>query len=162
MNNNFRFFPGAIALFGLLLLSACVKDKDSWVEHDLIEYGVSLKIMAPDSIEVEKSDFAGQKDVTVKAGEDYNLQLFISDATQVDMNGIISGLRKNVESNRYFDGMVQTYKDGFIYKLTIDSTHQYYGFRRVFIKGDKEYVVQNNLLGVKSEEHARKLYDSVE
>lgn len=117
--------------------------------------------MGPDSLEVEKKGFAGQVDVTVKGPGDYRLQIFSSDATSSKVDNVLQGLKETVEGNQYFTEYILDEEDGFIYSLTIDETHIFYGFRRVKIRGGKEFVIQNNLLGVKSEEFVKKLYYSL-
>lgn len=151
-----------IMCVAMLAFSCTSEPEEQWVEKDLMEYGVPLVIRAPDSIAVKKSNYAGQTDILVTGTGDYRLQIFSSPATNSRPGDMVQELRENVESNRYFKEVVEEFQDGFIYSLQIDSTHQSFGFRRVLIQGQNEYIIQNDLRGLHSLERAKKLYGVIE
>lgn len=147
----------------LLSLNACQTDPTSSLKPlNLLPHGVPIIIMAPDSAKVRTMDLLVQKDITVKGEDGYNLQIFASDASTTDVERIVSGLKTEVKNNPFFTRMVsEEDMDGFIYETKIDSTNTSYGFQLVRIKGDREFIFQNALVGTFTEEEIRTMYAAV-
>jgi len=152
---NLSFFS-----FVLLCLLACSSEPE-WQPLSLLEYGMPVTILAPDSVDIKKMDLVLQEDVSVKKGDDYYVQIFSAEATTRDPGKLKESLKEEVMNNPFFSALVEEGTEGFIYKDQIDSLHSTYGFRYVRIIGDKEYVFQTGLTGSFSEEQVRKMYDAV-
>ncbi|MEL6867059.1 MAG: hypothetical protein AAFP19_21730 [Bacteroidota bacterium] len=148
---------------GLMSLMACQQEnKTSLKTYDLLEYGVPVKILAPDSAEIETMDLVVQKDITVKKGKDYSIQIFSSTASTTDIKQLKANQMEEVRNNPFFSKVLKEEADGFIYELQIDSTHQSYGFRHFQIKGDNEYIFQTGLIGTFSQEAVEQMYEAVQ
>ena len=148
----------------IIFMWACSSDssKQDWVEKDLLQYGIPMTILAPDSAEVNSSDLGGLiQDVTIKQGDDYYVQIYASDAETTDIARVKSAQLSEVKSNRYFSKIIQEETEGFIYETTIDSFLISYGFRYVRVQGDKEYIFQTGLVGNFTLEQVEKMYESV-
>lgn len=148
----------------IVLIAACQKNDGAgeWVEKDLLEYGIPITILAPDSSEVNSSDLGGLiQDVTIKKGDDYYIQIYASDAETTDIARIKSAQLAEVKSNRYFSKIVTEDVDGFVYETVIDSTAINYGFRYMRVQGDKEFVFQTGLVGSFTQEEAERMYEAV-
>lgn len=153
-----------ILLFTIIItIVACQSDPVSNLKPlNLLQYGVPISIMAPDSAEVKTMDLLVQKDITVKGEDNYNLQIFASDATTSDEARIATELKGEVQNNPYFSKFVnETDPNGFVYQLEIDSTTTSYGFQLVRIMGDREYIFQNGLVGIFTQDEINTMYNAV-
>lgn len=155
---KYRIFIAAV----LLTFMACQQDnREALKPLNLLDYGVPLTIMAPDSAEINTMDMIVTKDITVKKGEDYFVQIYASDATTTDIAKIKADQLSDVKSNRYFSRIVQEDESGFIYETAVDSSLVNYGFRYILLKGDKEYIFQTGLIGDFSQEDVEVMYKAV-
>ncbi|MDX1478188.1 MAG: hypothetical protein R3301_10825 [Saprospiraceae bacterium] len=148
-----------VGLLSAGLVTGCqdeARDNDL-VELDLLPHGMPIVIMAPQDPLIETLDLVVQKDLTIKKG-DYFVQIFESDATTYDLAAIKSRLLGEVQSNRYYQKIITEDPDGFIYETAIDSSYINYGFRRVRLQGDKEYIFQTGLRGKFPLEAVEKMY----
>lgn len=135
---------------------------DDWKPTSLMPYGVPVTIMAPDSVVVKTSDMGGLlKDITVRGGEDYYIQIYATDAETTDISKIKANQLAEVKSNRYFSRIVREEEPGFIYQTQIDSNNINYGYRYIRVEGDKEYIFQPGLTGIYSLEEVERMYDAV-
>jgi hypothetical protein len=100
--------------------------------------------------------------VTVIQGDDFNVQIFESEATIRDLATIKGRLLKEVKENPYFYGVVREDPSGFIYENHVDTNYINFGFRHVRIQGDKEYVFQQGLRGKFSKEAVEMMYAAVQ
>ncbi len=147
----------------LLLLSACQQEPVSdWKPLSLLKYGVPITLLAPDSATVEQMDLIVKKDIEIKKGKDYYIQLFAADATTTDISAIKEALMTNVESNPYFSKLIEEKDDGFIYQTAVDTSNMNYNFRRIMILGDREYTFQTGMIGNFSLEQVKRMYDAVD
>lgn len=145
-----------------LMISACTSDPASSLkELDLMSYGIPLKIMAPDSADIKKEDMIVQKGVSIKKGEDYDVQIWASEASSIDVATAKANKLADVKSSRIFSKIIKEDNNGFIFENQIDSTTLYYGFYHIVIQGDNEYVFQNGLRGNFTLEQAERMYNSV-
>lgn len=148
-------------LLCLMFFSCQTEPKNNWKPLNLLQYDIPLTILAPDSAKVKTMDLLVQKDVTIKQGDDYYIQIFASDAVTTDHKKIVRELKADVQNNPYFSKFVFEEEDGFIYETTIDSTFQSFSFRQVRIQGDREFIFRTGLVGDFTEEQVRKMYDAV-
>lgn len=148
----------------VIFIWACQKNGVSgeWAKKDLLEYGIPMSILAPDSVEVNSSDLGGLiQDVTIKKGDDYYIQIYASDAETTDIAKVKANQLADVKANRYFSKIVKEDMDGFVYETAIDSTNLNYGFRYVKVQGDKEFVFQTGLVGTFTQEQVERMYEAV-
>ena len=156
-------FKNWLLLIGsCLLIFACESDPTSnWKPLNLLEHGVSMTILAPDSAEVKTSDMIVQKDITVKKGDDYAIQIYASDATTTDVSKVLAEQKAIVKELSFFSKIVKEEPNSFIYEMVLDSAKTNYDFRYVRIKGDKEFIFQTGYLGDFSLENVEQLLESV-
>ena len=129
---------------------------------DLLQYGIPITIMAPDSAKVVSGTLSFSKDVTIKSEADnYDLQIFAYDATTTDLSSIKASHLAEVKNSQYFSRIIEDEPAGFIYETAFDSTATNYGFKYLKIQGDKEYIFQTGLVGDFSLEEVKLMYDAV-
>ena len=146
----------------LILLQACQPDvPKGWSELSLMEYGVPITLLAPDSSDVKSMDLGLMKDISVKKGDDYFVQITASEATTTDVASIKSGILADEQKRSGFSQVVQDDPNGFIFERQIDSTRNTYDFRYIQIKGGQEFIFQTGLSGFYTQEEVEKMYDSV-
>ncbi len=147
----------------IIVLAACKQDPTSHlIELDLLSYGMPIVIKAPESPEIKKMDLVFTKDITVQKGDDFNLQIFESEAVSRDVGEIKSRLLAEIKQNPYFFNVLQDDPAGFIYESRVDSNYTNYGFRHVRIQGDKEYIFQQSLRGKFTLEAVETMYAAVQ
>ncbi|HHJ50361.1 MAG TPA: hypothetical protein ENJ88_05575 [Phaeodactylibacter sp.] len=158
-----KYLP--IFFFALLIFAACQQDEmANWQPVSLESHGIAVDILVPDTahLEIKESDLGIMKDITVQAGEGYSLQIFASDAGTSNLKQAVEAQKKEVASQPLFDKIIEEYEDGFLFQNSIDSTTQSFDFRKVLLKGDKEYIFRTGMLGIFTEDQARNMYKSIE
>ncbi|MEM7104994.1 MAG: hypothetical protein AAF502_17790 [Bacteroidota bacterium] len=151
---------GSLILLLVILSSCSTKpEKADLVPLDLLEYGVPVTIMAPDSADVKKSSVGLYQDVTVKKG-DYALQILMTDALTTNMSAIKSDALKSAREEIFFSRLVKEEDNGFIFENKVDSMVNY-DFRYLMVRGDKQYQFQADMMSQLSLEEAEHIYDSV-
>ncbi len=147
----------------LVCFSACTGDKSAkLVEKDFTSYDFPIKIKAPDSIEVKKSDLGFMLDLTVKGKDNYHLQIFSNDATTSDIKSIVEEKKVEAKTNPFFTKIVEENDNGFIFEKQVDSTRINYDFRVVRIQGNKEYTFQTALIGKFTLEEVQLMFEAVQ
>jgi len=129
---------------------------------DLLKYNVPLTILAPASATVQTLDLVVQKDVSIKAGEGYYVQLFMSDATETNSSKILARLKGEVKKGEGFSKFIQEDENGFIFENAIDSTQLNYDFRYVKIQGDNEFEFRTGLIGSFTLPQVEQMYQAVQ
>jgi hypothetical protein len=132
------------------------------VELDLMSHGMPIVILAPENPEVKTMDLLMTKDLTVIKGDDYNVQIFESEADSRDVGVIKTRLLGEIQRNPYFYAVVRDDLAGFIYESRVDSNYINFGFRHVRIQGDKEFVFQQGLRGKFTREAIVAMYEAVQ
>ena len=146
-----------------LMVFACKHDPTSnLADLDLLSHGMPIVIKAPVDPEIRKMDLVFMKDITVVKGDEYNIQIFESEATSRDLATIKARLMNEVKINPYFVAILQDDAAGFIYESRVDSSYTNYGFRHVRIQGDKEYTFQQGLRGKFAREAIETMYAAVQ
>lgn len=147
----------------LLIFLGCSKSaEDSYKSLSLLEYGMPITIMAPDSAKVTSQDLGMMKDVTVKSGSDYYIQILSSDARTNDIAKVKAEQLVTVKQNPFFSEIVQEDPAGFIFETRVDSSFLNYGFRFAQLKGNREYIIQTGLIGTFTKEEVMRMYKSVQ
>lgn len=149
----------------VLLFFACGEESatSNLSKRSLLQYGIPLNIMTPDSVEVEVSDLMVYKDVTIKGATDekFDIQIFASEATTSQPETVKNNLLTDVKANPYFSEIVKDEPTGFIYKTMVDSSSINYGFRRFQLEGDREYIFQTGMMGRFTLEEVEEMYEAV-
>lgn len=151
-------------LSGFFLFCTCTTEPvQKWKELDLLSHGIPFSILAPDSANVVVTDFGKiVKDVTIKKGKDYSIQIFASDARIADIAKVKEAQVNEVKSNPYYSKIVEDFPNGFIYESKLDSTRINYGFKYVKLQGDKEYLISNGMIGSFTLDQVKQMYTAVE
>lgn len=150
-----------IVIISSLILWSCSSEPE-FKPVNLLEYGMPVTILAPDSPDIKKVNLVLQDDVSIKKGDDFYVQIFAAQATTNDPVKLKEVLKDDVLNNPFFAEMIEEFEHGFIYRDQIDSLHSTYGFRFAKIMGDREYVFQTGLTGSFTEEQVRKMYEAVQ
>lgn len=152
-------------LFGILiLLSACGETEEKVVFQplDLLNYGIPVTIMAPDSADVKKSEFGSVKDITVRKEKDFFVQIYARQTTTTDVAKRKAEELAEVKNKKYFSKIVKEDPAGFIYETKVDSNYIDYGFRYLQIQGSNEYLFQTGLIGPFTLEAVEDMYQAVQ
>jgi len=146
----------------LILFAACEKSpKNNYKPLSLLPHGLAITIQAPENPEIKMTDMTVMKDLTVKKGTDYNIQIYSSAANTTNFQQVKTEHLEEVKANPYFTKVVTDNPNGFIYEKQIDSTMTY-GFKYVHIQGDQEFIFQNGILGIYSLEQVNDMYEAVQ
>lgn len=146
-----------------VLLWSCQTDGGSdLVAKDLMEHGIPVTIMAPDSAIVKARNMGSlMKDVTVKGEGNYDLQIMSSGATTSDLARVKAEQLSTVKTNRYFSKIVTEEENGFLYEMALDSNNLNYNFRYILLQGDQEIIFSAGMASTLDQEEAERLYESV-
>ena len=155
---NYRIL---LFLATVVLCSCQQEPKVQLNDLNLLQYGIPMTILAPDSSMVNSTEIMGIKDVTIKAGDEYAIQVYSSDATTTNVQQIVADQKKIVEESRYFAKIVREEPAGFIYQTAVDTATINFDFRYVRVQGDKEFIFQTGLLGNFSEEAVEQMFNAV-
>ena len=150
---------GIIILTSLLIYSCQTDDSNGLSERNLLEYGIPLTIMAPDSVNITKTNYGVSKEVTIQSenSENYNVQVYLAEATTSDEGKVKAQQLEMLQQMPIFSKIILDEPTGFIYKTVTDSTLHSFGFRRVLIQGTREYVFQTGI-GTFTQEQAEMMY----
>ncbi len=158
-----KFYYILIACCLTLLACQDTASKSDLQPLDLLQYGIPITILAPDSVAVKSGNLSFSQDVTIKGEEPgYDIQIFGYDATTTNPETVKAEQLADIKSNRYFSKIVQEDPAGFIYEIALDSTNLNYGFKHIRIQGDKEYVFQTAMVGSFNLEDTKRMYEAVQ
>lgn len=144
----------------LCFLCACGGEKAE-NKLDLMKYGMPITIKAPADAEIISEDLGFMRDITVKSGEQYFIQILSGTALKLDPSKIKEEKLAEVKNGPFFSKVIVEDEHGFIFEKKIDEKNINYDFRHVRIQGDKEYIFQTGLIGRFTQADVRKMYDSV-
>lgn len=146
---------------GVFAMSCSSNQNEKWKLTDLMSHGLPLKVKAPADLKVTKSSLGGSQEYKLYCDQGYGMNILVMDATSGDVQSAITELEEIIKQGKYFDSIVESTKDGFIYKMTVTENHSVFGFRKVQIQGDKQYVFQNPYMSKLTEGEAKELFDAV-
>ncbi|MGB3079932.1 MAG: hypothetical protein WBB31_12685 [Saprospiraceae bacterium] len=127
---------------------------------DLDLYGIPMIIMAPDSAEVIKKDYSIMRDITIRKGNNYYVQIFESSATNAAAE-VKKNQLESVKQDKYFKELIQEDENGFIFQKQLDSAIIDYDFRYIKILNDREIIFQTGMIGTFSLEDVKLMYEGV-
>ena len=149
-------------LLFVFFIFSCKSDPASrLVERDLMADGIPIKIKAPPDAEVVVEDYGFLKDITVKKGDHFYIQIIESEAINYEIKSIKEEILAEVKEAPFFSKVLSEEDQGFIFEKKIDSETLNYDFRYIKIQGDNQYVFQRGLIGIFSEEDIRVMYEAV-
>ena len=146
----------------IAVLVACKPSGPPLKPLDLLSEGLPLKINAPEDVEVSSSDLGIMKDVTVKNNDGYSIQIFESEAYQLDLPKAISTIKSKIEGSKYFSKIISEDEGGFLFEKKVDDSYINYDFRHVKIRGDKQYVIQAGMSSKHTLDQVKSMYESVQ
>jgi hypothetical protein len=151
-----------LLLLSTTLLLACQPEHPGgWDKLELLSYGLPVSVYAPDSAKILSKDMSGlMRDVSIRKGEDYFIQIFSSPASTNDIASLKAEQLELVRDNPYFKAIIGEDPDGFIFELSIDGRASF-GFRHVRYQGNQEYIFQSGMSGLFTEAQSRVMYDAV-
>jgi len=151
-----------ICLLGVtMIMLSCKGDPlDGMQKTELMSYGFPIAMHVPEGAEIKKTDLGVMQDLTVKAGDNYYVQIFSSDLLTIDKTTVMNEKLVEAKSHPFFSKIISEEDDGFIFEKNIDGVLNY-DFRYIKIQGDKEYVFQTGLVGNYTEEDVKAMYASV-
>lgn len=154
-------FTAILCLWIALIFFSCRQDEKGMKPLDLEPYGLAMTIMAPDSASVEVKEYPFTRDITIRKGDDFHIQLF-----ELPSNGNRLPLEKKrqmtaIKKDPAFVEIIEDFEDGFIYSKQQDSLKVDYDFRCFRYLGDKELIFQTGVLSAFSLEDVRQMVASI-
>jgi len=154
-----------LSFFSIFLFSGCTESDpmEGWEDLNLLQYGVPFSIKAPGGTSVNTSSLGLRQDITIK-NPDYNfdIQLFVSDATTTRTESVVEREKEQVTSDLRFIRFMAQNDHGFIFEQEFTEEQANYDFRFVRIMGDKEYIFQTGMIGLFSLEDVETMYKAVQ
>jgi len=151
-----------LAILVVMTTLGCKNPTANLQPLDLLEHGLPLKILTPIGVETTVNDLGILKDVTIKNDDGYSIQIFESEAKQLNASSVAAGLKAEIEASEFFSKMIEEDETGFIYEKKIDESYINYDFRHVKIYGDKQYVIRTGLSKQYTLDQVEMMYQSVQ
>lgn len=149
----------SIILLSILFFS-CGSPAGNLEDLDLMKDGVPLKIKAPSDAIVKTKDMGIFKDITVKQGDDFYVQITAAQVLNSDLASRKKEELDGVIQLSVFSRIVKEDDRGFIFEKKKGEGFTY-DFRSIKFVGDNEYLFQTGLVGNFSQEHVEVMYDAV-
>ena len=150
-----------VSLFCLLMSCNSGSNTSGLEDLDLMAHGLPIKIKAPAEANVQMDDLGFVKDVTVKSGDKFYLQIIGGTATTTNVSEVVAEHKQQATNNPFFSEIVREEENGFIFKKVISEDRENYDFRYVRIQGDKEYLFQTGLIGQYTLEDVETMFAAV-
>jgi len=158
---NLKFIT-ILSLFVFFFITSCSSDKKEKVTSlDLMSYGVPIKVKAPEGTVVKVKDMSIYKDITLKKGKDYFVQILSSSASTTDISKIKEERLSEVKLNPFFSNVILDEENGFVFEKKINDSTFNYDFRYVKVQGDNQFTFQTGLFGLFTKDQTLKMYESV-
>lgn len=151
-----------LALSALCL--ACGPDSETadWQEHDLSTYGLPLRVLAPDSVEIRATEMSTVvRDIILTDGAGYELQIFTSPALTDQAVEVRNNQQQLIAENPYFQRFLEVEDNRFLYELNIDGKVSF-GFRQIYLIDQLEVIVQNGLGSLLNLDEAKQMIQNVQ
>lgn len=151
-----------ILCISIILLSfSCKSPSNNLAELDLMSEGIPLKIKAPKDAAIKQKDMGIFKDITVKAADNFYLQITSGSIFNADKKARIAEELKNVKELNVFSRVVKEAGHGFIFEKKIGDKLSY-DFRSIKNVGENEYLFQSGLIGTFTLEEVELMFDAVQ
>lgn len=143
-----------------LVILSCKSPADSLSDFDLMSEGIPLKIKAPEGAVVKQKDMGIFKDITVRAGERFYLQITSGQAMNRDMKARKNEELASIKELNVFSRVIKEEDRGFIFEKKKGDDLSY-DFRSLKLVGENEYLFQSGLIGKFTLEEVELMYDAV-
>ena len=150
----------ALAITGVLAMAACDHRPDGFHPRHLGEYGLDLTLLVPDSADIQVKDYGAMRDITIRDGSDFYLQIFEFQSPTGDSAGEKLRQLNTVRRDPFFRELILEDEHGFIYSKLVDTATVDYDFRYIRMLGDQELIFQTGLTGTYSLEAVSRMYVS--
>jgi hypothetical protein len=164
MNLRFCFNIVSVLFLLLILFQSCKKDKsriEGFKERDLITEGIPLKIQAPEDAEVNIKVENFYKDISIKKGKDYSVQITGTEALTNVIDDVRKELENEVKKNPYFSEIIIDEPNGFVFEKKTTDGSMIYDFRYIKIEGNQQFVFQTGIYSEFNKDEVMKMYNSV-
>jgi hypothetical protein len=128
---------------------------------DLNAYGIPMVIQAPDSTVVVVKNYQFMRDITIRKGVDFDIQLFEFASSKADAAGEKLHQLASVREDPFFRDIIREDDHGFIYSKQLDSLTIDYDFRKVKFFGERELVFQTGIAGSFTLDQVTRMYKSI-
>ena len=145
----------------IALLSCSNNKKEELKKMDLMSYGIPLKVKAPEGTVVKTEDMGIVKDITLRKGDDYFIQILNSSALSGDIAKLKNDQLEEVKKSPYFSKVILDENNGFVYEKKMNDSLFNYDFRYIKIQGDQQYTFQTGLFGMFTKDQAMEMYESI-
>ena len=147
----------------VVVFAACNNADDNYLKpRNLLEYGIPYTILATDSVDIKKENLVVQDEVIIKSqkSDDYEVRVYFGEATK-DVVATKGEHLNNLRSISVYSSVnvILDEPNGFVFETVIDSTLHNFGFRRIVIQGDREYIFQSGN-GNYTKEQAEEMYQA--
>ncbi len=123
--------------------------------------GLPIKIKAPENPDIQVRDMGFVKDVSVKSGDNFYIQIVAGTATTTNIARLKEKLMNEARDNPFFAQIVEEDDNGFIFEKKISEERGNFDFRYVRVQGDQEYTFQTGLIGTFSLSDVQRMYSAV-
>ncbi len=131
----------------VVLAGGCNREPEGFSERHLLDYGLDLTLLLPDSARVHVKDYGPIRDFTISDGRAFSLQIFEFQSPTGDSAGEKLRQLNTARQDPLFREVVREDDHGFIYAMQADSASVDYDFRYVRMIGDRELIFQTGLVG---------------
>lgn len=145
----------------LFILVACQPEPTPLQPLDLQAFNIPIVILAPDSAEILEKNYKFMRDITVKKGPDFDLQIFELESGAVDAAGEKLHQMESVKEDPFFVEVIKEEDYGFIFSKRLDSVTIDYDFRYIQLFDGKEIIFQTGLGGSYNLEQVKRMYRAV-
>ncbi len=128
---------------------------------DLAPYGLEISILAPDSTSVEIKEYPFTRDITIRKGDDFHIQLFELPSRGNRLEQEKRRQMNAIKKDPAFLAIIEDFEDGFIYSKMQDSLTVDYDFRCFRYIGDKELIFQTGVLTPFTLEQVRNMVNAI-
>jgi hypothetical protein len=144
-----------------LLTLGCQSDGPQLKPLDLNDYDLPITIQAPDSAMVLEKKYPFMRDITIRRGDHYDIQIFEMEPTSPDAAGEKLRQLDAVREDPFFKEVIREEECGFIFSRWLDSTQVAYDFRYIKIIEGKELIFQTGLVKEYSLSDVKRMYKAI-
>lgn len=130
---------------------------------DLMSYGMPIKIKAPENSEIKSDDLGLVKEVSIKNGENYHIQIFSGQSYTSDLKSLLEAQKGDVVTMTYFSQIIEEFENGFIFEKKYPEMDNKitYDFRYLKKQGDNQFIFQTGLMGNFTLAQVKEMYNAV-
>ncbi|MFK7946468.1 MAG: hypothetical protein AB8G11_02675 [Saprospiraceae bacterium] len=145
-------------LFTIILFSACNNGQVKTVEFDLIKYGISLTVNAPENAVItQPSD--GSEVWIVDSTSNFEIQVKKALSLTNDVIKVKNEELELVKTTTGFSKIIKEEDNGFIFEENFNETS--YDFRYFVVQGDNKFIFQKIFTSNPSLEEIEKVFEIV-